>query len=210
VVEDVAMGLTIELVARVVVVAACLSQLTAGMAVLIREGVEARPAPVERAGGPLALVNYVGIAMFIFVGLAVAITNGGAFGSLTQPLADGLRVAGILVLWAAGLLAIWGVRTMGRQLVSPAEVRPDTELVTTGAFGLVRHPLYDSVLMLWAGGTLALLNYVLGAGFVVLVPAFYLRARAEEGILTRHFGDAYIAYAARVPMLVPRLRRPLP
>jgi protein-S-isoprenylcysteine O-methyltransferase Ste14 len=51
---------------------------------------------------------------------------------------------------------------------------------------------------------------VLGAGFAVLVPAFYLRARAEEGILTRHFGDAYIAYAARVPMLLPRLRRSRP
>jgi protein-S-isoprenylcysteine O-methyltransferase Ste14 len=207
-VEDVAMDLTIELVARVVVVAACLSQLTAGVAVLIREWAEARPAPVERAGGPLALVNYVGILMFVCVGLAAAITNGGAFLNLTQPLADGLRIAGILVLGAAGLLAIWGVRTMGRQLVSPAEVRPDTELVTTGAFGLVRHPLYDSVLMLWAGGTFALLNYVLGAGFLSLVPAFYLRARVEEVILTRHFGDAYAAYAARVPMLVPRLRRP--
>jgi protein-S-isoprenylcysteine O-methyltransferase Ste14 len=201
------MDLTIELVARVGVVAACLSQLTAGVAVLIRERVDARPAPVERAGGALALVNYVGIAMFIFVGLAVAITNGGALRSLTQPLADGLRIAGILVLWAAGLLAIWGVRTMGRQLVSPAEVRPDTELVTTGAFGLVRHPLYDSVMLLWAGGSLALLSYVLGAGFLLLVPAFYLRARAEEDILTRHFGDAYAAYAAGVPMLVPRLRR---
>lgn len=202
------MDLTIELVARVVVVAACLSQLTAGVAVLIREWSDSRPAPVERAGGPLALVNYVGILMFVFVGLAAAITNGGAWLSLTQPLADGLRIAGILVLGAAGLLAVWGVRTMGRQLVSPAEVRPDTELVTTGAFGLVRHPLYDSVLMLWAGGTLALLNYVLGAGFLLLVPAFYLRARVEEGILAHHFGEAYAAYAARVPMLLPRLRRP--
>jgi protein-S-isoprenylcysteine O-methyltransferase Ste14 len=206
--EDVEMDLTIELVARVVVVAACLSQLAAGVAVLIRERAEARPAPVERAGGPPALVNYVGIAMFIFAGLAAAVTNGGAFRDITQPLADGLRIAGILVLCAAGLLAIWGVRTMGRQLVSPAEVRPDTELVTTGAFGLVRHPLYDSVMLLWAGGSLALLSYVLGAGFLLLVPAFYLRARAEEGILTRHFGDAYAAYAARVPMLLPRLRRP--
>jgi protein-S-isoprenylcysteine O-methyltransferase Ste14 len=41
----------------------------------------------------------------------------------------------------------------------------------------------------------------------VLVPAFCLRARAEEGLLTRHFGDAYTTYAARVPMLVPRLRK---
>src|SRR5664280_2139604 len=81
--EGVAVDLTIELVARVAVVAACLSQLAAGVAVLIRERVEARPAPVERAVGPVALVNYVGIAMFIFVGLAVAITNFGAVLGLT-------------------------------------------------------------------------------------------------------------------------------
>jgi protein-S-isoprenylcysteine O-methyltransferase Ste14 len=94
--------------------------------------------------------------------------------------------------------------------VAPVEVRPDTELVTTGAFAMVRHPLYDSILLLWAGGTLALLNCVLGAGFVALIPAFYLRARAEEALLTRHFGDAYTTYAARVPMLLPRLRRSRP
>ncbi len=200
--------LTIELVARLIVVAGCLSQLAAAIAVLIREQAVSRPAPVERIGFPLALVNYVGIALFVFAGLAAAITDGGSFGSLTGPLADGLRVTGILVLWTAGLLAIWGVRTMGRHLVAPAEVRPDTELITTGPFGLARHPLYDSVLLLWAGGALALLNCLLGAGFAVLIPAFYLRSRAEESLLTRHFGDAYTAYAARVPMLVPRLRRP--
>lgn len=200
------MDLTIELVARVAVIAACLSQLAAAVAVLVREQKASRPAPVERVGGPLALVNYVGIAVFVFAGLVLAIAREGTIPGLAGLPADGLRVAGIGVLWAAGIMAIWGVRSMGRHLVAPAEVRPDTELITTGAFGLVRHPLYDSVLLLWAGGTLALLNWILGAGFVALLPAFYLRARAEEGLLVRHFGDVYVAYAARVPMMLPWLR----
>jgi protein-S-isoprenylcysteine O-methyltransferase Ste14 len=199
-------NLTIEFVARLAVIVACLSQLTAAVAVLVRERRTSRPAPLERVGGPLALVNYIGISVFVFAGLALAITNRGTAGSLAGAPADGLRVAGIAVLWAAGFLAIWGVRSMGRHLVAPAEVRPDTKLITTGAFGLVRHPLYDSVLLLWAGGTLALLNWMLGAGFVALLPAFYLRSRAEEGLLVRHFGDAYTAYATRVPMMLPRLR----
>ena len=38
---------------------------------------------------------------------------------------------------------------------------------------------------------------------VMLLPAFVARSRAEERLLTRHFGSAYDAYAARVPMLVP-------
>jgi protein-S-isoprenylcysteine O-methyltransferase Ste14 len=203
------MAITVELAARVVVTAACLSQLAAGVAVFIRERADSRPAPTERAKGPIAVVNYAGIAFFILVGLAVAITGSGALTSVAEPLGDALRIAGILVLWVAGLLAVWGIRTMGRHLVSPAEVRPDTELVTTGPFGLVRHPMYLSILLLWAGGALALLGWVLAVGFVLLVPAFYLRARTEEGLLTRHFGDAYTAYAARVPMLLPGLRRGL-
>ena len=196
-----------ELVARVVVIAACLSQLLAGIAVLIREHIDSRPAPLERETGPLALVNYAGIALFVMVGLMAAITNGATLGSLAEPLGAVVRAAGILVLWAAGILAVWGIRTMGRHLVSKAEVRPDTELVTGGPFGLIRHPLYLSVLMLWAGGALALLNWALAIGAIVLVPAFYARARVEERLLSRHFGDAYTAYAARVPMLLPRFRR---
>ena len=203
------MAITVELAARVIVTAACLSQLAAGVAVFIRERAASRPAPTERATGPIALVNYAGIAFFVLVGLAVAITGAGALTGVAEPLGDALRIAGILVLWVAGLLAVWGIRTMGRHLVSPAEVRPDTELVTTGPFGLVRHPMYLSILLLWAGGALALLGWVLAVGFVLLVPAFYLRARTEEGLLTRHFGDAYTAYAARVPMLLPGLRRGL-
>jgi protein-S-isoprenylcysteine O-methyltransferase Ste14 len=201
------MDITVELAARVVVIAACLSQLTAGVAVLVREHVASRPAPIERQAGPLALVNYVGIALFIVVGLAVAVTGGGTLSGRAEPLAGALRVAGIAVLCTAGLLATWGIRAMGKHLVSDAEVRPDTELVTTGPFELVRHPLYLSVLMLWAGGTLALLSPVLAIGLVVLVPAFWLRARAEERLFTRHFGSAYTAYAARVPMFLPDFLR---
>ena len=141
------------------------------------------------------------------LGVSPAVKTSLAPGS--RAVMDYLRIAGILVLWVAGLLAVWGIRTMGRHLVSPAEVRPDTELVTTGPFGLVRHPMYLSILLLWAGGALALLGWVLAIGFVLLVPAFYLRARTEEGLLTRHFGDTYTAYAARVPMLLPGLRRGL-
>lgn len=200
------MDVTVELVARAVTIGACLGQLVAGVAVLIRERMVSRPAPIERETGPLGLVNYAGISLFIVVGLAVAVTGHGALARLAEPLGAVLRLIGMAVLVDAGVVAGWAVRAMGRHLVAPAEVRPDTELVTAGPFGVIRHPLYMSVLMLWAGGTLALLSPILAIGLAALVPAFYLRARAEERMLTRHFGAAYTAYAARVPMLLPRIR----
>lgn len=199
------MDITLELVARAVVIAACLTQLAAGVGVLIRERVVSRPAPVERDAGPLAAVNFAGIAIFVVAGVAMSVTGAGALTGLDGSPWDVLRAVGVLVLVTAGLLALWGIRTMGRHLVSMPEVRPDTELVTAGPFRLVRHPMFLSVLMLWAGGALALLSPALAVGLALFVPAFYLRARSEERLLTRHFGEAYTAYAGRVPMLLPRV-----
>ena len=196
----------VEMLARVVVLAACLTQVMAGLAVLVRQVRVRRPAPAERLRGPLGLVNYAGLAGFVLVASTVAITGIGTVVGSGEG-ADAVRAGGIVVLWAAGLLAAWGVRAMGRNLVAPAEVRPDTELITDGPFGLVRHPLYDSIVLLWAGGALALLSPVMAVIAAAMVPAIDLRAAAEERILARHFGDRWTEYSARVPMLLPAFGR---
>lgn len=195
----------VELLARVVVILSCLSLAGVGLLVLLRERHDeaVRPAPVERQGGPLAAVNFVGIGAFVVVGLGSALSLGGTVRPLAGPGDALIRLVGVVILWAAGLLAAWGLRSIGGQMASQAEVRPDTELVTDGAFGLVRHPLYLSILLLWAGGALALLSWVMAVCCLVLVPLFAARARTEEALLTRHFGSAYRRYAARVPMLLP-------
>jgi protein-S-isoprenylcysteine O-methyltransferase Ste14 len=200
------MDVTIELVARVVVATSGVSLLAVALAVLVRELATRRPEPVERDTGPLALVNYAGILLFVALGVAFAVTRWASAGALAEPLGDALRVLGVVTVGAAGALALWGIRAMGRNLASGAEVRPDTEIVTSGPFGLVRHPMYLSILLMWLGGALALLNGVLAVGFLVFVPAFELRARLEEEMLSRHFGDAYAAYSKRVPRLMPRFR----
>jgi len=195
--------LTVELVGRVVVIASALSLLAFGLSILAVERLSRRSAPVERESGPLALVNYVGILGFVVVGLVSAITMLGTVPAPPDPLYTAVVVVGIALLVVAGLLAVWGYRSLGRQFSSEAEVRPDTVLVTTGAFGLVRHPMYLSVLLLWAGSALALLSPLMALCWLVLLPAFVARSRAEERLLARHFGSAYDAYAVRVPMLVP-------
>lgn len=197
----------VELVARFVVVAAAVTQTLAGLAVLVRQVRSHRPAPIASVGGPLGYVNFAGLAGFTVVGAAIAVTGLGALTGDRGPAGDAARALGVATLWAAGVLAAAGVRAMGRHLVAPAEVRPDTELITSGPFGVVRHPLYDSILLLWIGGALALLSPVMLVGAAAFLPAVYLRAKAEERLLARHFGAAWTAYAEHVPMLVPRLGR---
>ncbi len=197
--------MSVELLARWVVAVAAAGLLVTGLTVLFLELRSKRPDPLERDTGPLASVNFVGILGFVGIGLATAIGNLGIVSPFPGWVDGAIRVAGVVVLGLAGALAAWGLRSIGRQMSSQAEVRSDTELVTDGAFRVVRHPLYLSVLLLWAGGTLALSSWVMAACTAALVPLFVARSRLEERMLLRHFGDAYAAYTSRVPMLLPRL-----
>jgi protein-S-isoprenylcysteine O-methyltransferase Ste14 len=198
--------LTVELAARAVVLACALSLLAIGLGVLAFEELSRRPEPVERERGPLALVNFVGIIGFIVLAIPSAVAMVATLQELAEPADAAISLVGITLLLASGLFEVWGIRSMGRQMASAAEVRPDTVLVTGGAFGVVRHPLYLSVLLLWAGGALSLLSWAMAVAWLLLVPAFVARARVEERLLSRHFGEAYSAYAARVPMLLPGFR----
>jgi protein-S-isoprenylcysteine O-methyltransferase Ste14 len=195
--------MTLELVARWVVGAAGGGLLVTGLTVLVLERKRDRPGPVERDTGPLASVNFVGILGFVGVGLGTAVWGFGTVARLPGWIEATIRGGGILLVWAAGLLAAWGLWSIGRQMSSQAEVRPDTALVTSGAFRVVRHPLYLSILLLWAGGTLALQSWLMAACTAALVPLFVARSRLEERMLLRHFGDAYAAYMRRVPLLLP-------
>lgn len=195
-----------ETVARFVVGASAASLLVIGLGVLVWEAVRHRAEPVERYEGPLAAVNFVGILGFVAVGLGTAITTAGTLGQIPNPAGTVVRAVGVAVTIAAGLLAVWGLRSIGRDMASQAEVLADSQLVTTGAFALVRHPLYLSIILLWAGSAAALLSWVLAICTVALTPLFASRSRLEERLLTEHFGDAYRRYAARVPMLIPFTR----
>jgi protein-S-isoprenylcysteine O-methyltransferase Ste14 len=196
----------ILLIARGSVLATGLALAVAGLGVLVREHTLRRPPRLELHIGPLALVNYLAIGLYVILGPAIAIWDGSS--GAEDPVRVGVRLSGIALLFIATFVEAWAIRVMGRNLVSEAEVRADTELVTGGPFGLVRHPLFSSLLLLWAGAAACLLSSMLAVGLAILLPAFYLRARVEEEMLIRHFGDAYVEYAACVPMFMPRLRRP--
>lgn len=95
-------------------------------------------------------------------------------------------------------------------VASPAAPEPDgdaapvTVLVQEGVYGRVRHPRYAAVTVGTLG--LALISHHGAAYWVVaaMVPLIVTLARLEEAGLVRQFGEAYLAYRARVPAFVPR------
>ncbi len=84
------------------------------------------------------------------------------------------------------------------------EIRQTHELVTTGVYRHVRHPMY-AAFFLWAiAQALLLPNWIAGpAGLVGFGTLFGLRVRREERMMEAAFGDAYRAYAARTWRVIP-------
>jgi protein-S-isoprenylcysteine O-methyltransferase Ste14 len=119
----------------------------------------------------------------------------------------------LLLASSGSLLAVAGAALVLR---SRAELGPawsfvpksdhGTGLVTTGPYRFVRHPIYLGLALLAMGEALAFMSWP--AVVIVLsgiVPTFAWRARAEEKLLSRTFGEGYAVYRQRTKMIIPHL-----
>ena len=112
--------------------------------------------------------------------------------------------AGIgLVLFALGLVfAIWARLHIGRNWGTPMTQKDEPELVTSGPYHLVRHPIYSGILAAAIGTAVALSWLWLTA--VALAGVYFLySATVEERYLTDQFPDSYPVYKHSTKMLVP-------
>jgi protein-S-isoprenylcysteine O-methyltransferase Ste14 len=107
------------------------------------------------------------------------------------------------VLFASGVaVAIWARISLGRDWGMPMTQKAEPELVTSGPYRLVRHPIYSGLLLGLFGTVLA--TNLTGVIIVVILGAyFYYSASVEERNLARTFPTAYPAYRARTKMLIP-------
>ena len=117
-----------------------------------------------------------------------------------------LAFATVTLAFGSAMLGLLAVRELGKQWSLTARVLDAHELVQTGPFAQVRHPIYSALLGLLLATGLALSTAWLTAlAALVYLAGTYWRALREEALLRAHFGAAYDDYARRVPRLLPRL-----
>ena len=113
------------------------------------------------------------------------------------------RAALGLALFAFGLtFAIWARVHLGRNWGTPMTQKDDPELVTSGPYHLVRHPIYSGILMAGVGTAVAL-NWLWLTVFALAGIYLLYSATVEERYLTEKFPDSYPAYRRSTKMLVP-------
>jgi protein-S-isoprenylcysteine O-methyltransferase Ste14 len=133
--------------------------------------------------------------------LIVLLLRGTHAGSLEV---HGIVLHGIgVVLFLAGLgLAVWARVHLGRNWGMPMTRKDEPELVTSGPYRFVRHPIYSGLLLAMLGTALATTLYWLIA--LVIVGSYFLfSARVEERMLEGEFPSTYPGYRAHTKMLIP-------
>jgi protein-S-isoprenylcysteine O-methyltransferase Ste14 len=139
----------------------------------------------------------VGIILVVLLLLRIRLLKGHA--DVTNAWLWGIGLA----LFALGLaLAVWARLYIGRNWGMPMSRKDEPELVTTGPYRTVRHPIYSGMILAMIGTAIAVSWYWVIA--VVLLGAYFVYSAVhEERYLTEQFPDTYPDYKRSTKMLVP-------
>lgn len=118
------------------------------------------------------------------------------------PVNPGLSTIGIFLCVAGMAFLVWARQSLGKNWSQTVAAKVGHELVTTGPYRYVRHPMY-------AGGLLASLGSALVRGgawvFLILGSLFLWRVGAEDKLMARQFPNEFAAYKKRRKALIPFL-----
>jgi protein-S-isoprenylcysteine O-methyltransferase Ste14 len=111
-----------------------------------------------------------------------------------------IRIPLALIVWSGGIF----LARKGMKLVFGTR-RKKPEVISSGVFGYIRHPIYTGALLFYLGAVILTLSLASAACWVLILVFYILIARYEERILIKEFGEAYRNYMERTGMLIPRL-----
>jgi protein-S-isoprenylcysteine O-methyltransferase Ste14 len=108
------------------------------------------------------------------------------------------------VVTVAGLLfAVWARVHLATNWSSAITIKQDHELITSGPYALVRHPIYTGILTGFLGSAIALAQVRGVIGLVLMFIVFWAKLRTEEEWMRSQFGETYATYAGQTSALVP-------
>jgi protein-S-isoprenylcysteine O-methyltransferase Ste14 len=110
---------------------------------------------------------------------------------------------GVALIVAGFAFTVWARLVLGRNWSATVTIKADHELIQSGPYRWVRHPIYTGLLVAFAGSALSLAEWRGLLSCVLLLLAFVIKLRIEERWMTEVFGPAYEQYRQRVNALIP-------
>jgi preprotein translocase subunit SecA len=114
-----------------------------------------------------------------------------------------LTTAGLVLQIAMFILAIWARFHLGRHWRGVIAILGDHQLIRSGPYRLVRHPIYTAMLGMIVGTAIVSGGLYALLGVVFATVAYWRKIRIEEHYLHQAFGEEYAEYSRITPALIP-------
>ena len=142
--------------------------------------------------------------IFLAIFLGIWVTDSFVF-HYSDGLAEHVRYVRLALALLVLIFAWWLARSGMRAVFGTKRDKP--EVIQTGPFRFVRHPIYLGAILLYLGLVIFTLSLASAAFLIVIIAGYIYIARYEERILTEAFGEDYREYMKKTGMLFPRLFR---
>ena len=143
----------------------------------------------------------------IIATLVLLNTNSGSVGFLGRrfiPWSPLLPRAGAALTWAGIAFAIWARYHIGRYWSGSVALKVGHELIRTGPYAHIRHPIYTGILLALAGTALAIGRYTALLAFALLLADLIWKSKKEEALLSQEFGPAFEEHRSHTGFFLPR------
>ncbi|MGC9947826.1 MAG: isoprenylcysteine carboxylmethyltransferase family protein [Bryobacteraceae bacterium] len=121
------------------------------------------------------------------------------------PAASLIMTAGLAVEALGLCLTIWARRHLGRNWSGEITIKVDHQLIRSGPYKLLRHPIYTGLLTMYAGIAIVTGEWLAIVGFAMAAFAYWRKIRLEEANLRVAFGAEYESYRRDTWALLPGL-----
>ena len=115
-----------------------------------------------------------------------------------------LSVAGVVLTWIGIAIALWARRHLGQYWSARITLKEDHQLIRTGPYAHLRHPIYSGIDLAAVGGALAIDQWRCVAGVGLIVLGYWIKARREESMLAAQFGEAFAEHCRHTGFLIPK------
>ena len=168
----------------------------------------------EKAGEPISwneegAVVMVLLRIFGVIGWLSVITyliNPAWMNWSEMPLPDGARWIGVVTGIVSVPLLYWLFKSIGKNITQTVKTRKEHQLVTSGPYRWVRHPLYSVGTLLFLSFALMASNWFIALSSLLGLVMLMVRLPKEEQNLIEKFGDEYKNYMKRTGRLIPKIR----
>jgi len=145
----------------------------------------------------------------VLVGAYLMFASNPAFGRLYThiiPRSAAVENVGLFLTVAGIALAIWARFYIGQNWSGNVTIKVGHELIRSGPYHWVRHPIYSGILVALCGTALAKGEAVGVISIALVWLGFLIKSRKEEEFMRKTFGAEYFEYSRSTGALVPKMR----